>query len=409
MVAMTRRRNEAALGVEARRGGAADTLAPPEPKGANQVLLDQLIRVLSGVHPRGMTTRELSEVLAKKHYQKVTSSSLATRLNMMFKRYHGDGQAPTQEQLAEFPLMRGYNASLPRRLVYTYVDVENTDSENGPVTPPADDVLSPVAKRVRGPSGPRKRVVMDGPDDVPELEPEVFHKSRSKAKRAKLSETVASEASSDPGSEPCSDEGGDGLDEAESEIASETASEILSEIASETASTAAGDVLRKAVRKVASEDADVDAAPESSVSSLACSTEQGSEGGIESRSKSATTAVGSAVDGDGAAAADGCARADTDARAQSANSVSKAATSHAPHAAQADPHTCRVEVIARMSTPSRVREPGNLYYDPIEIHRLIGAFEAQALWDIDFLTEYTAPEQISLEELGTLLDELKNI
>lgn len=122
-----------------------------EKEDVNKLLISACVKVLSRVHPKGMTSKELSaELLGDSTLSlpsNLSSTTLSSRLNGLFRKYHGDSPEPTDDQLSVLPIRRETSSDLPKRLVYTYCEPEHSEA-NEPVTPPADED-EPVAKRPR--------------------------------------------------------------------------------------------------------------------------------------------------------------------------------------------------------------------------------------------------------------------
>lgn len=120
-----------------------------EKEDVNKLLISACVIVLSRVHPKGMTSKELSaELLGDSTLSlpsNLSSTTLSSRLNGLFRKYHGDSPEPTVDQLSILPIRRETSSDLPKRLVYTYSPPEHAEADE-PATPPADED-EPVAKR----------------------------------------------------------------------------------------------------------------------------------------------------------------------------------------------------------------------------------------------------------------------
>lgn len=129
---------------------------------ANALLISACVKILSKVYPTGMTTKELAAELQGDTSlpSNLSSTTLSSRLNGLFRKFHGEGSDPSPEQLSALPLRRENSSDLPKRLVYTYCKAGDQDSQvlgteaEEPVTPPAEedqeeDEVQPPAKKLR--------------------------------------------------------------------------------------------------------------------------------------------------------------------------------------------------------------------------------------------------------------------
>lgn len=98
-------------------------------KPGDKLLLELCVETLKDVHPKGVTIKELANIMMQRHKDHIylfkCSTILSTKLNAFYRRCHPDDPRHAKHSMmALCPISRVQSEEPPRRLLYRYTSVE---------------------------------------------------------------------------------------------------------------------------------------------------------------------------------------------------------------------------------------------------------------------------------------------
>lgn len=138
-------------------------------KPGDRLLLKLCVETLKDVYPKGVTIKELANIMTQRHKELIylfkCSTILSTKLNAFYRRCHPDDPRQAKDSMmALCPILRIQSDEAPRRLLYKYASIEDLIAQKNSklvgrrtarvVSPPPDDSSNNVSSDEEGTSEP---------------------------------------------------------------------------------------------------------------------------------------------------------------------------------------------------------------------------------------------------------------